>query len=190
MHTFDGAQGSDLALLIRRLKHRLDMPKNHLTCVGSSATPWCGDEAIGELIEYAETIFGEVFPGDAVIHETRVAATDLLKMVEYFNTPQEAEVMSALVRAENQSQSDAARTLAICLFDDEADPDLKPLYEAQADSPEFRLLLGQLLKEHWVGQRLIETIDEHQGPISLDDLRDALLQAKPLRKWALRQYLH
>ncbi len=184
MHTFDGAQGSDLALLIRRLKHRLHMPKNHLICVGSSATLGAGDEAIGELIEYAETIFGEVFPGDAVIRETRVAASDLLKMVEYFNTPQEAEVVSALERAENQSQSDTARTLAICLFDDEADPDLRPLYEAQPDSPEFRLLLGQLLKEHWVGQRLIETIDDHQGLISLDELRDALIKAKPLRKWS------
>lgn len=38
LHTFDGAQGTDLACLIRRLKARLDIPKQHLVCVGTSAT--------------------------------------------------------------------------------------------------------------------------------------------------------
>lgn len=57
MHTFDGAQGADLALLIRRLKHRLDTPDDHLTCVGSSATLGSGDAAKKELRTYAETIF-------------------------------------------------------------------------------------------------------------------------------------
>ena len=47
MHTFDGAQGADLALLLRRLKHRLRTPENHLVCVGSSATLGFGDEVGG-----------------------------------------------------------------------------------------------------------------------------------------------
>ena len=38
LHTFDGAQGSDLACLIRRLKARLAIASNHLCCVGTSAT--------------------------------------------------------------------------------------------------------------------------------------------------------
>lgn len=59
MHTFDGAQGADLALLLRRLKYRLNTPKGHLICVGSSATLGSGDEAATELRHYAETIFGE-----------------------------------------------------------------------------------------------------------------------------------
>ena len=33
LHTFDGAQGTDLSCLIRRLKHRLETPKNHLACI-------------------------------------------------------------------------------------------------------------------------------------------------------------
>ncbi|CAA9891159.1 hypothetical protein METHB2_350038 [Candidatus Methylobacter favarea] len=33
LHTFDGAQGTDLACLIRRLKARLDTPRQHLVCV-------------------------------------------------------------------------------------------------------------------------------------------------------------
>lgn len=38
LHTFDGAQGSDLACLIRRLKARLETPKDFLSCIGTSAT--------------------------------------------------------------------------------------------------------------------------------------------------------
>ena len=37
-HTFDGAQGTDLALLLRRLRARLQIPEGHLLCVGTSAT--------------------------------------------------------------------------------------------------------------------------------------------------------
>ena len=38
LHTFDGAQGTDLACLIRRLKGRLQTPPGQLVCVGTSAT--------------------------------------------------------------------------------------------------------------------------------------------------------
>ena len=34
LHTFDGAQGTDLSCLLRRLKQRLKIEKGHLTCVG------------------------------------------------------------------------------------------------------------------------------------------------------------
>jgi DEAD/DEAH box helicase domain-containing protein len=183
MHTFDGAQGSDLALLIRRVKHRVDMPKNHLICVGSSATLGSGDDAVVDLIAYAETIFGERFIGDAVVRETRISASDALKMVEHFETPDPEAVLAALKIAENGSQTEAAKILATCLFDDQDDPDLAPLYISSPDSAEFRLTLGRLIKEHWFGQRLIEIIDRHAGPISIRDLSASLAQAKPLRKW-------
>ena len=38
LHTFDGAQGTDLALLLRRLRARLKVEQDHLICVGTSAT--------------------------------------------------------------------------------------------------------------------------------------------------------
>jgi len=34
LHTFDGAQGTDLALLLRRLRARLKTPEGHLICAG------------------------------------------------------------------------------------------------------------------------------------------------------------
>jgi DEAD/DEAH box helicase domain-containing protein len=38
LHTFDGAQGTDLALLLRRLQVRLRIPGGQLICIGTSAT--------------------------------------------------------------------------------------------------------------------------------------------------------
>jgi DEAD/DEAH box helicase domain-containing protein len=71
LHTFDGAQGADVACLIRRLKERLKTPPRHLICVGTSAT--LGSDAATsatQLVEYARKVFGEVFEPDSVIDES------------------------------------------------------------------------------------------------------------------------
>ncbi|MCD8206370.1 MAG: DEAD/DEAH box helicase, partial [Bacteroidales bacterium] len=75
LHTFDGAQGTDLACLIRRLKKRLDIGKGYLCCVGTSATMGSGDDA-GNIRNYAEEIFGERFEEGAVITEDRLSSDD------------------------------------------------------------------------------------------------------------------
>ncbi|MFH1953313.1 MAG: DEAD/DEAH box helicase [Pseudomonadota bacterium] len=77
LHTFDGAQGTDLACLIRRLKARLGTPENHLCCVGTSATLGTSEEQEA-LLDYAQQVFGEPFEKDAVIHETRISAGEFL----------------------------------------------------------------------------------------------------------------
>ena len=80
LHTFDGAQGTDLALLIRRLKARLGTPATHLVCVGTSAT--LGDTAQAEgLLTYAREIFGEPF--DAPLGLGAVIGEERLPMAEF-----------------------------------------------------------------------------------------------------------
>jgi superfamily II helicase len=51
LHTFDGAQGTDLALLLRRLRARLKTPAGHLICAGTSATLGgnCGYRALAGI---------------------------------------------------------------------------------------------------------------------------------------------
>src|SRR5690606_16447769 len=77
IHTFDGAQGTDLACLTRRLKRRLQVDDGSLCCVGTSATLG-GPGAATQLREYAEAVFGEPFDADAVIGETRQSEQELL----------------------------------------------------------------------------------------------------------------
>src|SRR5690606_28084749 len=76
LHTFDGAQGTDLACLLRRLKARLLTPDDFLCCVGTSATMGDSKHGSQELLSYAEKIFGERFDTDSVIVEKRQSVND------------------------------------------------------------------------------------------------------------------
>ena len=76
LHTFDGAQATDLACLVRRLKARLRTPVGHLCCVGTSATLGSPDTA-APLIDYASRVFAEPFARDCVIGETLLSLHDL-----------------------------------------------------------------------------------------------------------------
>ncbi len=183
MHTFDGAQGADLALLLRRLKHRLRTPDGHLVCVGSSATLGSGVDAAVALRGYAETIFGEHFDDGAVIRETRKAPPEVFREPEYFDRLQPEEVVTAIAEAENLDQPGAARRLAICLFPDKRDPDLAIFHTKDPVDASWRLSLGQRLLEHSLCQRVLKIIHEAQRPVSLDEIAAALGQVKTLRDW-------
>lgn len=77
LHTFDGAQGTDLACLIRRLRERLHLTDS-LACVGTSATIG-GPNSIEALCQYASSIFATSITSEAVVTEDRLSQT------EYFN---------------------------------------------------------------------------------------------------------
>jgi DEAD/DEAH box helicase domain-containing protein len=71
-HTFDGAQGTDLACLIRRLRDRLHCPGDELVCVGTSAT--LGGPDSGEaMLSYAGQIFASRFEPASLIEEERLS---------------------------------------------------------------------------------------------------------------------
>jgi DEAD/DEAH box helicase domain-containing protein len=70
LHTFDGAQGTDLAMLIRRLRRRLGCEDKHLVCIGTSAT--LGDASdTRSLREYAGQVFATDFDEQSVVIESR-----------------------------------------------------------------------------------------------------------------------
>jgi ATP-dependent helicase YprA (DUF1998 family) len=91
-HTYDGAQGTDVAMLLRRLgltlkSHWPDELDDHpllqeadrqrplglMTPVATSATLG-GKGDPDAMLQFAETVFGEVFDASAVITETRLPA--------------------------------------------------------------------------------------------------------------------
>jgi hypothetical protein len=64
LHTFDGAQGAEVACLIRRLRSRLGTPDGGLCCIGTSATlAGDGDSGKERLAQFATNIFGSSFTG-------------------------------------------------------------------------------------------------------------------------------
>ena len=77
LHTYDGAQGSDVACLIRRLKARLKLAPGTLCCVGTSATIGEGDrESMQRLQKFATQIFDEKFLSDSIIIEDRLSVRE------------------------------------------------------------------------------------------------------------------
>ena len=87
LHTYDGAQGTDVANLIRRLKLKLQIPKGQVCAVGTSATMGEGEESRQLLTTYAEKIFGENFNEGAIIGEKRVSLDDFFNedaQLEYY----------------------------------------------------------------------------------------------------------
>ena len=183
MHTFDGAQGADLALLLRRLKYRLNTPEGHLICVGSSATLGSSDEAATELRRYAETIFGEPFDEGAVVRETRKTPNEVFKDPEYLDRPDPAEIHAALREAAEMDQPGAAQRLAACVFPDRTAPDLAFLEEGDPADPAWRIALGDRLVQHHLCQRTLKIIAEHKGPASLEVISAGLGQVRALRDW-------
>ncbi len=80
LHTYDGAQGTDVANLIRRLKLKLSIEKGQICAVGTSATIGSGDESKQLLIDYAQKVFGEDFDAESVITENRVGIEDFFEI--------------------------------------------------------------------------------------------------------------
>lgn len=93
LHTYDGAQGADVACLIRRLKERLQLSKGDLCVVGTSATLDDRDTLkemkadgsvdaaeVGKdrLAAFAQTLFAEPIPSEAVIDEDRLTVEEIV----------------------------------------------------------------------------------------------------------------
>jgi DEAD/DEAH box helicase domain-containing protein len=80
IHTFDGAQGTDLACLVRRLRDR-HQAGSELACIGTSATIGADDSAGGSaetLVDYASKVFSTPFDSPSVIREDWLTAEEFL----------------------------------------------------------------------------------------------------------------
>lgn len=163
LHTFDGAQGTDLACLIRRLKGRLNAPPGQLVCVGTSAT--LGDDGVSDLLAFAGDVFGEALDGRAVIAEDRESVGDYLAeaLVEFTQSPQPSDL--DVLAPENYDDLHAYLAAQAPLWFGE------PCTVTQAEDFVWRCGLGDRLKSHFAFQNLLRDL-ERLGPKSvlLDDL--------------------
>ncbi|MBA9002714.1 DEAD/DEAH box helicase [Thermomonospora cellulosilytica] len=86
-HTYDGAQGTDVAMLLRRLAAATGhaepgRPLGRICPVATSATLGAGGD--GEQIRaVAETVFGTPFPADSVIGEERQTVEEFIEAIDY-----------------------------------------------------------------------------------------------------------
>jgi DEAD/DEAH box helicase domain-containing protein len=154
LHTFDGAQSTDLACLIRRLKTRLRTPAQHLCCVGTSATLGSA-ESVGPLVEYARTVFAEPFEQDSIIGEDLLNLGDVVDgyFIRHHGVPEPEALAQQLVEQAKNPQSYLAVHYRLW-FEKEPPANLEEL--------EGRLALGERLREHSFFRNLL-TLAERSG---------------------------
>jgi ATP-dependent helicase YprA (DUF1998 family) len=87
-HTYDGAQGTDVAMLLRRLGHRLGTatsasPLAGVGCVGTSATLGSAPTAAADMCAFASKVFGVRFDATAVVGEQRKTVAEVCSDIDF-----------------------------------------------------------------------------------------------------------
>jgi DEAD/DEAH box helicase domain-containing protein len=165
LHTFDGAQGTELAMLLRRLQASLHTPAGHLICTGTSAT-------LGETVdtatlwEYARQVFGVPFDESSVITESRLSAAEFLgdAAIEHVLQPR-ADLGTVLDSALYISPEAALAAWVSVFFPEVRVP-------ADVRDTELRIALGALLKRHLLFANLIRLLKGRV--ISLPELQQQM----------------
>ena len=70
-HTYTGAKGIEMAMLIARLKSTIGLETGHLTCIMTSASLGNGHEDFGLVADFASKVFREPFDTGDVIEATK-----------------------------------------------------------------------------------------------------------------------
>lgn len=140
LHTYRGRQGSDVALLVRRLRQQTEA--HNLICIGTSATMTSVDnaESGAEVIsKFASDIFGCEISKAQIINESLKSVTDIDRQL-----PTDGVAMSANVRLELKEQVEKAALDQLYFKDlSEFSRNLFSVWLEQHLSVRFNHLLGR-----------------------------------------------
>lgn len=153
LHTFDGAQGTDLACLLRRLFHRLKTNADNICFIGTSATLGTGTAGRDKMLTFAGKLFGTTFGTESIITEDLLNPKEFIDVNGvYYPTPGDADLTA--MQAENYTREDDYLR-AQCQLWFGGDFSI-PAGEFNAAA---RIELGNYLRRHLFFQRLIELLD-------------------------------
>ncbi|MDX9723031.1 MAG: DEAD/DEAH box helicase, partial [Myxococcota bacterium] len=164
LHSFDGAQGTDLACLLRRLRARIKARPHQLCCIGTSATLGGDDDALA-LRDYAASVFGTPFDEDAIIRETRL---DLERfrgdaILRFIKQPELAQ--RPALDPSRYADPDAFIAAQLELW-------FETKAEAAVGSDAWRVEIGTMLRQHVSFDNLLRRL--RGGVRPLDELIDEL----------------
>jgi DEAD/DEAH box helicase domain-containing protein len=183
VHTYDGAQGTDVACLIRRLAARLG-GQDTLCPVGTSATV-ASDAGEGpqKLLEFAARVFDQPFGDDAIIGESRRSPQEFFALFQGASKETYPSTSAELEPEPGQEVEAHTRATAARWF-----PDATSLHAA--DAATFRLALGQCVVRHPLARAIIaESCSRLTGEAELDAGVCARLPAFALHDVARRRRL-
>ena len=166
LHTYDGAQGTDVANLIRRLKLKLNLPKASLCPIGTSATIGNGEDSKARLCEYSTNVFGEQFREECVIEEHRIPVEEYIDAIT-MGLPDGKLIKECVFGSDDTVESYIRRLCKYWLKKSDATP-----VEA-----------GQILRRMGITRDLLMALKD--GILTVDDLKDRLEDNADFRR--LRQ---
>lgn len=185
LHTYDGAQGSDVACLLRRLRAKIGADANQICFVGTSATLANSTEGKRELLRFAKKICSAEVPLDAIIPEDRLKLEEFLPAAspqKTFPTPDESMTPQPGETAEIYLKREAERWFGAAVL---------------ANGEVDRQALGKAIKGHQFLKDVLKVVVLKEIPLSVDELlrlvqvtSDAFLAMLPQhREWTLRSFL-
>lgn len=188
-HTYDGAQGTDVAMLLRRLGHALTSnwpqdlstiphgpteedrarPLGRVTPVATSATLG-GSGGADDMLGFAKTIFGEAMPAEALITESRMSpATWQQRSPSASASPRPVETLAEYIAPVNARLAETSSHQAIL------DAALDALFEGQPSREPEGLLAA--LRHHPLTQHLLDAMGA--SAVGVRDLAQQLFLPLP-----------
>ena len=170
LHTFDGAQGTDLACLIRRLRARLQADDG-LVCAGTSATIGGGEDRTA-ILDYVSEVFHQPFSPDAVVGEVRQGIDEFLRdaIISSYLVPQPG-LAERMIPGRYPSADEYIRAQRELFF---GEPPAGGL-----ESSEWRLVLGEKLREHASFVNLLRVLNGSR-PTAVASVLDRLRRSLPV----------
>lgn len=123
-HTYDGAQGTDVAMLLRRLGHRLGVATSHspltgVAPVGTSATLGSSQTSAAYLCRFASRVFGVPFDVSALVGEQRRTVTEVCPDIDFaMPTPDPRALADIDLTDPERTRDELARAFTGVGFDD------------------------------------------------------------------------
>ncbi|MDV6012304.1 DEAD/DEAH box helicase [Haloechinothrix sp. LS1_15] len=172
-HTYDGAQGTDVAMLLRRLGATLKVaepgaPLGRITPVATSATLG-GTTRSEELRSFAETVFGTEFEPGSVITEQRLDASEVVSDVDFDVDDRDVPDLTELPQPDAERRGSwqplAHQFLTGVIPDEQA--------------------LGRALSRSYLARAVVQSLSS--GPLTLREAVDAVAENGPYQWGYMRK---
>ncbi|MDV8023813.1 DEAD/DEAH box helicase [Rhodococcus sp. IEGM 1330] len=172
-HTYDGAQGTDVSMLLRRLGAKVGVagegrPLGRVTPVATSATLGGGSRT-AELRAFAETVFGTPFDAESLVTETALTAIDVVGDVDFtLEIPTVGDILNTPTPKSSDPQSWVP--LAEAVLNAAGHP-------VNGKGPDFTdpVVVGESLRRHFLTRVVIDVLGGY--PRSITDAVAGIAQA-------------
>ncbi len=188
-HTYDGAQGTDVAMLFRRLGATLRVaepgrPLGRVVPVATSATLGSGTRR-EDMRVFAERVFGTPFDADALIGEDRLDPAEVVDRIDFtLPVPKPDEVVAVNEPAADEPTSWAELAAVFAGHEDAGAGTSDPPADGGGLDLTDPVVLGERLRTHFITRAALQALSA--TPLTLRDAVDRVAEAGVL-SWGVRK---